>query len=147
MNKKSPAFDVGYKRPPVHTRYKPGYSGNPAGRPKKKRIPTFLDAFEKELMAKIRILQDGKPLSITKLQAIVKQHTNKALKGDSKATALIMSVLLSKTPEANSNLSPIVDALRTIHAKHESQLLKPNQPIENSDPSDGSGWLEPRGAR
>ena len=35
----SDAFDsddgqVGYRKPPVHTRFKPGQSGNPKGRPK-----------------------------------------------------------------------------------------------------------------
>jgi hypothetical protein len=29
-----PEYRVGYKRPPVHTRFKPGQSGNPSGRSK-----------------------------------------------------------------------------------------------------------------
>src|ERR1700730_14160510 len=29
-------YDVGYKRPPVATRFKKGQSGNPGGKPKKK---------------------------------------------------------------------------------------------------------------
>ncbi len=28
------SYKVGYKRPPVHSRFKPGQSGNPGGRPK-----------------------------------------------------------------------------------------------------------------
>jgi hypothetical protein len=31
---KSRDYEVGYKKPPPHTRFKPGESGNPAGRPK-----------------------------------------------------------------------------------------------------------------
>ena len=27
-------YEVGYKKPPIHTRFKPGVSGNPKGRPK-----------------------------------------------------------------------------------------------------------------
>ncbi len=27
-------YDVGYRKPPKHTRFKPGQSGNPRGRPK-----------------------------------------------------------------------------------------------------------------
>jgi hypothetical protein len=27
-------YEVGYRRPPKHTRFKPGQSGNPLGRPK-----------------------------------------------------------------------------------------------------------------
>jgi hypothetical protein len=29
-----PGYAVGHKRPPVHTRFKPGQSGNPTGRAK-----------------------------------------------------------------------------------------------------------------
>ena len=28
-------FPIGYKKPPLETRFKPGQSGNPSGRPKK----------------------------------------------------------------------------------------------------------------
>lgn len=31
---KGPAFKVGYRKPPVETRFKPGQSGNPRGRPR-----------------------------------------------------------------------------------------------------------------
>ena len=30
----SASYEVGYKRPPKHTRFKKGHSGNPKGRPK-----------------------------------------------------------------------------------------------------------------
>jgi len=29
-----PGYDVGYGKPPAHSRFKPGQSGNPRGRPK-----------------------------------------------------------------------------------------------------------------
>jgi hypothetical protein len=30
-------YAVGFRRPPLHTRFKPGVSGNPSGRPKTAR--------------------------------------------------------------------------------------------------------------
>ena len=30
-------YEVGYKKPPKHTQFQPGQSGNPAGRPPKSR--------------------------------------------------------------------------------------------------------------
>lgn len=33
---REPGYIVGYCKPPVHTRFQPGKSGNPAGRPKRK---------------------------------------------------------------------------------------------------------------
>lgn len=32
-----PGYDVGYAKPPVGTRFKPGQSGNPKGRPRGQR--------------------------------------------------------------------------------------------------------------
>ena len=40
---------VGYKRPPVHSRFKPGQSGNPGGKPKG---PTLLGEINAELDAR-----------------------------------------------------------------------------------------------
>ena len=31
---KAPEYSIGYGRPPIHSRYKPGWSGNAKGRPK-----------------------------------------------------------------------------------------------------------------
>ena len=38
-------FPIGYKKPPLETRFKPGQSGNPSGRPKKKAI-TLAEAID-----------------------------------------------------------------------------------------------------
>lgn len=38
--KKRARYAVGYGRPPRHTRFKKGQSGNPAGRPKKEKVMT-----------------------------------------------------------------------------------------------------------
>ena len=83
---------TGYKKPPRHTRFQPGRSGNPRGRPKK-RGATFAESLESELYTSITVIEGGKRQRITKLHAIVKQQTSKALSGDPKATALVISVL------------------------------------------------------
>jgi hypothetical protein len=35
MNDEKSDYEVGYKRPPIATRFKKGQSGNPSGKPKK----------------------------------------------------------------------------------------------------------------
>lgn len=114
--KKGSEFPVGYKKPPRHTRFKPGQSGNPNGRPRKK--VTLAESIERELNTRITVNEGGKQRTITKLDAIAKQQTNKAVNGDLKAAALLMKAIGPRESDLKDNLSPLVHAMRAIHAKH-----------------------------
>lgn len=94
---------VGYKKPPREKQFKPGQSGNPKGRPKgAKNLTTILC---KELDSRIAVTESGKPKSISKKEAIVKQAVNKAIRGDARATALILSEVRSQESQGNSGSS------------------------------------------
>jgi hypothetical protein len=83
------ANTVGYKRPPPHTRFRPGHSGNPSGRPKRK--PTFRAALLEELAA---IMPGKDPQRAgSKLQALVKTLIDAAIAGDARAQSLLIGVL------------------------------------------------------
>jgi hypothetical protein len=112
-------FQVGYKKPPKSTQFQPGQSGNPSGRPKRK-ASTFAESIERELNTVITVVESGKQLRITKRQAIVKQQTNKALTGDSKAATLVMKAVEPLQFDPTDSLSPVLHAMRAIHAKHEA---------------------------
>jgi hypothetical protein len=115
--KKGSEFPAGYKNPPRHTRFKPGQSGNPNGRPRKK--VTLAESIERELNTRITVNEGGKQRRITKLDAIAKQQTNKAVNGDLKAAALLMKAIEPRESDTKDNLSPMLHAMRAIHAKHE----------------------------
>jgi hypothetical protein len=78
----APPAKVGYKRPPVHSRFKPGQSGNPGGRPKgSQNFKTLLDRILKEEVS----LQDGtQSRKISKAEAIMRRLIVGALKGDTR---------------------------------------------------------------
>jgi hypothetical protein len=80
---------VGYKRPPPHTRFRPGHSGNPTGRPKRK--PTFRAA----LLAELAATMPGKDPqhASSKLQALVKTLVDTAIAGDARAQSLLIGAL------------------------------------------------------
>ena len=66
---------VGACRPPRATRFRPGQSGNPRGRPKRPRgIPGLV---ARALGERVEAKENGRPLRITKLEAVVKQLVNR----------------------------------------------------------------------
>ena len=86
-----PQHEVGYGKPPKHTRFKPGRSGNPRGRSKGTRnLKT--DLIE-ELSERVAITENGRPLRVSKQRLMVKALTAKAVKGDTKAASILISLL------------------------------------------------------
>lgn len=86
-------FSIGYKKPPRSTQFQPGQSGNPAGRPK--GIKNLATDLKEELEEKITITENGTPLEITKQRAMLKTLMAKALKGDSRASSVLIGLAIS----------------------------------------------------
>lgn len=79
---------TGYRRPPVAHRFRPGISGNPAGRPKK--TPTAQDLIEREARRLVKIKTPDGIVSIGKLEAVIRRLYAKAMEGDLAAMRLIV---------------------------------------------------------
>ncbi|WP_375462181.1 DUF5681 domain-containing protein [uncultured Enterovirga sp.] len=87
---------VGYKRPPVHSRFKSGQSGNPKGRsPKSKNADTLLLA---ELDRKITITENGMSRTLTKREAFIARLVNGALKGRNREIAIVAKLVREVSP-------------------------------------------------
>ena len=85
-------YSVGYGRPPAATRFKPGQSGNPNGRPKgAKNVETDLS---EELGQKIKVREGEQTIRISKQRAMIKALLAKALRGDTRAIALLLNLTL-----------------------------------------------------
>lgn len=85
-------YSVGYGRPPRHTQFQKGQSGNPRGRPKRiYRInaSTLNAALMKALAEPVVGIENGRPRRMTKLDAVMKQLANKAASGDLTAAKLL----------------------------------------------------------
>jgi hypothetical protein len=104
---------VGYKKPPQHTQFKPGKSGNPKGRPKK--ATTFADVFLENLPKRVSITIQGREQTVSMREAIALMHLAKAAKGDPKSTQLVMAVLKPTENDRNDNLPELLNQFRARH--------------------------------
>jgi hypothetical protein len=99
MARRAPS-PVGYRSPPEATRFKKGVSGNPHGRPKGSlNVATVLT---RTLREKITIRDNGRPRTVTKLEAALRQLVNKAAAGDLRALRHLTA--LAQDAEAQQNV-------------------------------------------
>jgi hypothetical protein len=143
---KSDNCAVGYKQPPRHAQFKPGQSGNPAGRPKK--TTTFEDALQKELLALVTVVQEGgKRQKISKQVAIVRQQVNNAARGDFRAAKWLSQLALQLKSSEGGSLEELIQTMRDRHAQLdavERNRTKPKNKPRVKRLRDASGSSTPR---
>ena len=84
-------YEVGYGRPPKHTRFRKGQSGNPKGKQKGRRsLKTMVrEIFEK----RVQIQVNGKAISMSMGEALLLRAVNDGLSGDRHAKAIALQLL------------------------------------------------------
>ena len=125
----SGSHGVGYRKPPRHTQFKPGQSGNPRGRPKN---PTAFDELmEKELGQIVTVREGDQARRLSKRSVIVKQVVKKAMEGEDRALRSLLTLLSSAkgekqkstaTDDADHGSAPLTETEKAILAEYESQL-------------------------
>jgi hypothetical protein len=111
-----PDSPVGYKKPPRHSQFKPGQSGNAKGRPK--QSPKFADVVSKQLRKKVKVTMGDKVLNISMFEAIAIKHVSRAINGDPKSTAIVLSSLKPFENDHDNNLPELLQQFRAIYASH-----------------------------
>src|SRR5258705_11336697 len=107
-----PPAKVGYGSPPVHSRFKPGQSGNPSGRAKGSQNLKTL--FNKVLDEEISLREGTDVRKITKAEAIVRGVVVGALKGDARNTAILFRLAEQVGQFQDDNTSGITEIRRGI---------------------------------
>ena len=80
------SYKVGPRKPPRHSQFKPGQSGNPGG--KKKGSQNFSTILREELEREVSV--NGGAECMTILRAIIRGRTHKGASGDARASENMM---------------------------------------------------------
>ena len=82
-------YEVGYGKPPRHTRFKKGQSGNPRP-PGAKNLATLLT---EALNERVIVAENEGRRKITKREAIITQLVNRSAKADLRAIKILLDII------------------------------------------------------
>lgn len=95
-----PDYAVGYGKPPVSSRFKPGQSGNPKGRPKaSKGLNTIVRDIITQIVA-VRTAHGEKRIS--RIEAALHKTVELAMKGNPRALAQLLKLYADAVPDGKS---------------------------------------------
>lgn len=86
----NPDKKVGYKQPPLHTRFRPGMSGNPRGR--QKGVRNFAADVKRTLEIPVTLSENGKSKRVSTQEALILRVREKALKGDARSLETLLTL-------------------------------------------------------
>jgi hypothetical protein len=120
----SPAsdYEVGYRRPPKHTRFAPGQSGNAKGRPKgSQNLSSIVKKLARQQMT---VKEGGRPRRVSRFEALNLTLWAQAYQGNPKAWAEIRQslrdagLLRGELPTVEPTITPDDEAIVGDYLKH-----------------------------
>jgi len=119
---RNPDYAVGYGRPPEHSRFKKGRSGNPAGRRRYAQSERGWRLLRQEANRKLMLREGDKIERITAIRAAIRSLFVSAAKGKTAALKMILQAM-SETAAADREGAP---------TKICRIIVDPNQPRDLS---------------
>jgi hypothetical protein len=122
----NPPHQVGYGRPPIESQFKPGRSGNPSGRPKRRR------SLRSDILAALDAPTASADGDTTKQERLARELVNHALEGDPLAIKIVTQIALEPHHD---------------QAEHEDQLTPEEQQLiqnfnHRQQPADSTSTAE-----
>jgi Family of unknown function (DUF5681) len=87
-------YKVGYKKPPLHTRFKKGQSGNPRGRPRGAK--NFSSVLNDALNQRVLVTENGRSRKISKRELGIRQLVDKFAMAEVQATRILLGLMLER---------------------------------------------------
>ena len=87
-------YKVGYKKPPLHTRFKKGQSGNPRGRPRGAK--NFSSVLNDALNQRVVVTENGRRRKISKRDLGIRQLVDRFAMAEMQATRMLLGLMLER---------------------------------------------------
>jgi hypothetical protein len=89
----SAAYEVGYGKPPRHTQFQKGRSGNPGGRPRKPPAMRLKELAIKEAYRSVVVTDYGMAVTVPAIQAVLRSQMELAAAGNVRAQRAILAMI------------------------------------------------------
>lgn len=126
----------GKGKPPLHSRFPPGVSGNPSGRPKKK--PSTDDLLRQELAREIQVTINGSKQTMSMHAALVASAVDKALKGTLKEKIALLKLSTGLGEPKDSSLVDENGVLKVRINLGESPSMRERSKMREAEDADDS---------
>jgi hypothetical protein len=127
----SPGYQVGYGRTPESGRFIKGRSGNPSGKPvgTRNKLPALNEERLKKLILdeayrSVEIDENGSPLTVTMVQAVMRALADAALKGKLHAQALFIKLVATIEQQNQELHRDFFDAMIDYKVTWERELAR-----------------------
>lgn len=133
MSEEGKNNEGGYKKPPKHSQFKKGQSGNPTGRPKSRQslaplsrtIHEYRQMFIETGYENINVIQDGESVSMPKLQALIIQLFNKAMSGDIRSAKIILQHVPNSMIELEKSAQRVLEVTKKLRDNEREEIFRP----------------------
>jgi hypothetical protein len=151
-------YEVGYGKPPVHTRFKKGASGNPRGASRKVKLRRARTLALKEAYRLVTVREGDKTMRLPAIQAVMRSQVALAAKGNGPAQRALIAAVHALEQEMSVEFDAVqkAEAAKPQYTIHEAARriafllrLAKNEPEEPpGDTKDENAILrEPREGR
>src|SRR5262245_35860500 len=136
-------YEVGYCRPPKHSQFRPGHSGNPAGR--RRGLRNLVTDVKSTLGTPVKVKEGGRTRTRSTQEAALMVLCQKALPGDARALDRFVDLAMRFNSDAaevgSAQALPADDqAILTAYvAEHVAAATSPVTTNENAKPASKPG--------
>jgi hypothetical protein len=89
----SASYEVGYRKPPRHTQFQKGQSGNPGGRPRRSLAGRLEELALHEAYRTTVVMEDGHAMPMPVIQAVLRRQIESAAGGNVRAQRDILAMI------------------------------------------------------
>src|SRR5215470_15739925 len=89
----SASYEVGYRKPPRHTQFQKGRSGNPGGRSRRLPVERLEELALHEAYRTTIVMEDGHAMPMPAIQAVLRRQLESAASGNVRAQRDILAMI------------------------------------------------------